>query len=86
MNVQISTNEQAGSIMTYFELPPQVIGYSFSAYEDNEIIQVNAREEQILAAMAFDVGSGVRSVDCTSLLAEPERLTSASCLLIVHAT
>lgn len=86
LNIQIDTNEQAGSVLTYFELSSQVRGYSFTAYEDKEVIKVNAGEEQILAAMAFDVGAGIRSMDCTSLLNESERLTSASCLLIVRAT
>lgn len=85
LNVQIDTNERVSSMLTYFELPSQVRGYSFTAYDNKEVIKVNAGEEHILAAMAFDLGSGVRSMDCTSLLEEPERVTSASCLLIVRA-
>jgi len=85
LNVQIDTNERVSSMLTYFELPSQVRGYSFTAYDNKEVIKVNAGEEHILAAMAFDLGSGVRSMDCTSLLEEQERVTSASCLLIVRA-
>lgn len=85
LNVQIDTNERVSSMLTYFDLPSQVRGYSFTAYDNKEVIKVNAGEEHILAAMAFDLGSGVRSMDCTSLLEEPERVTSASCLLIVRA-
>lgn len=85
LNAQIDTNEKAGSELTYFELPPQVKGYSFSAYEHKEVIKANAGEEKILAAMAFDLGTGVRSMNCTTLSEEPERITSAPCLLIVRA-
>ena len=85
LNVQIDTNERVSSMLTYFELPSQVRGYSFAAYDNKEVIKVNAGEEHILAAMAFDLGDGVRSMDCASLLEEPERLTSVSCLLIVRA-
>lgn len=86
LNVQIDTNERVSSMLTYFDLPSQVRGYSFTAYDNKEVIKVNAGEEHILVAMAFDLGDGVRSMDCTSLLEEPERVTSASCLLIVRAT
>ncbi|MDE5803608.1 MAG: hypothetical protein K2I22_11880 [Lachnospiraceae bacterium] len=86
LNIQIGMDDQADSALAFFELPSQVIGYSFAAYEDKEIIKVHAGEEHILAAMEFDVGDGVESIDCVSLLDEPERLTSDSCLLIVRAT
>jgi len=84
LNVQIDTNEKAGSGLTCFELPAQVVGYSFTAYDDKEVIKIYAGEEKILAAMAFDVGDGIRSMDCASLSKEPKRITSAPCLLIVR--
>lgn len=86
LNVQIDTNERVSAMLTYFDLPSKVRGYSFNAYDNKEVIKVNAGEEHILVAMAFDLGDGVRSMDCTSLLEELERVTSASCLLIVRAT
>lgn len=85
LNVQIDTNERVSSMLTYFEFPSQVRGYSFTAYDNKEVIKVNAGEEHILVAMAFDLGDGVRSMDCTLLLKKPERLTFASCLFIVGA-
>ncbi len=85
LNVQMDTDAASGSVLSHFELPTRIVGYSFAAYEDKEVIEVNAGEEKILAAMVFDTGEGVTSMDCASLLEEPERITSAPCLLIVRA-
>ena len=74
LNVQVDTDEASGSVLTYFELPQNVLGYSFTAYKDKEIINVNAGEEMLLGAMAFDTGYGVRSVDCKSLIDEKEKI------------
>lgn len=86
LNVQIETNETSGSILTYFELPTDITGYSFTAYEDKEVIVVTADEEILLGAMAFDMGAGVRTVDCISLIDEPEKIEEYSCILIIRAT
>ena len=85
LNVQVDTDEASGSVLTYFELPQNVLGYSFTAYTDKEIINVNAGEEMLLGAMAFDTGSGVRSVDCKSLIDEKEKIKDYSCVLIIRA-
>jgi len=84
LNVQIDTDEKADAGLSYFELPSQVTGYTFTAYDDQETMTVHAGEEKVLAAMAFDMGAGIRSMDCTSLLNEPQRFMSAPCLLIVR--
>ena len=86
LNVQVDTDEASGSVLTYFELPQNVLGYSFTAYKDKEIINVNAGEEMLLGAMAFDTGYGVRSVDCKSLIDEKEKIKDYSCVLIIRAT
>lgn len=84
LNVQIETDEASGSILTYFELPTETIGYSFTAYEDKEIMKVTAGEELLIGAMAFDTGDGVRTVDCRSLTDEPEKIKGYSCVLIIR--
>lgn len=84
LNVQISTDEQSGSVLTAFPLPEGVIGYSFAAYNDREKIEVNPGEEVILCALAFDTGSGVRSVDCKSLIDEPGKLKEYSCIAVIR--
>lgn len=85
LNVQIEADEVSGSILTYFELPAELIGYSFTAYDDKEVINVTAGEEILLGAMAFDTGAGVRTVDCKSLIDEPGKINDYSCILIIRA-
>lgn len=86
LNVQIGSDAVSGSVLTYFELPQNVLGYSFTAYKDKEIINVNAGEEILLGAMPFDTGAGVRTVDCKRLLDEPEKVKDYSCLLLLRAS
>lgn len=86
LNVQIETDEVSGSILTHFELPREVMGYSFTAYDDKEVLNVNAGDEMILSTVAFDTGAGVRTVDCKSLIEEAEKIKDYSCILIIRAT
>lgn len=86
LNVEIDTNEVSGSVLTAFELPKEINGYSFTAYEDKQVIEIEPNKEVILAAMAFDMGDGVRSVDCEILVSEPGRLSSYSLILVIRAT
>ena len=85
LDVQLETGEVSGSVLTHFELPEKVLGYSFTAYEDGKTIEVRPDEERILAAMAFDTGSGVRTVDCETLSADGTRLADYSCVLVIRA-
>lgn len=85
LNVQIETDEVSGSILTYFELPQEVRGYSFTAYKDKEVLDVNAGDEMILSAVAFDTGAGVRIVDCKSLIEETEKMKEYSCIVVIRA-
>lgn len=83
--VQMETGEVSGSILTYFALPAGWTGYSFSAYEDGDILPVHAGEEIVLAAMAFDTGDGVRSVSCPALTDGTETLEDEACVLVIRA-
>ena len=85
LNIQIDTDEQSGSVLASFSLPEEIIGYSFAAYNDREKIEVNAGEDVILCALAFDTGSGVRSVDCKSLIDEPGKLKEYACIAVIRA-
>lgn len=85
INTQIDTNK-LGSALAYFELPTQVLGYSFTAYNENEVIEINPDTEVILAAMGFDTGAGVRTLDCRNLEDNPDYLSSYSCLLIIRSS
>lgn len=87
IDIQIDTDESSGSLLTYFEMPREhsVIGWAFTAYEENAKIKVIPEAEKILAAMAFDEGKGVRAFDCESLVKEPERLENAGQMIVVRA-
>lgn len=86
VSVQLNTDEVSGSALTFFELPQKVLGYSFTAYEDRKIIDVHAGEEVLLCAMAFDTGTGVRSVSYERLSEDSEQLQEYACLLVIRAS
>ena len=39
---------------------------------------------RVLAALGFDVGGGIRSMDCDTLTSDPSRLERADCLLVIR--
>ena len=86
LNVQITADDGSDQQMTMvvYDLPDYV-GYSVSAYEKGEKVDVSGGGEKILAAMAFDTGNGVRSFAPESLVSEPELLGDYSCIAIVRA-
>ena len=86
VSVQLDTDEAVGSALTFFELPQKVLGYSFTAYEDRKIIDLHAGEEVLLCAVAFDTGTGVRSVSCERLSEDSEQLQEYACLLVIRAS
>lgn len=85
IHVQLDTNEEAGSLLTYFALPQNILGYAFTAYESGEKLKISPDEEFFLCAISFDTGTGVRVVDCRNLMDEPERLGEYSCILVLRA-
>lgn len=87
MDVQVETNEYGGSLLTYtpFAEEHSVIGWSFTAHELKETVEIAPGEEVILAAMAFDIGQGVRVFDCETLITEPERLEKAERMIVIRA-
>lgn len=86
VSVQLDTDEASGSVLTFFELPRKVLGYSFTAYEDRKIIDIHAGEDVLLCAMAFDTGTGVRSVSYERLSEDSEQLQEYACLLVIRAS
>lgn len=86
VNIQIDTDQYGGSLLTGFQLPDdrKAIGWSFTSYEDGEKIAVNPGEERILAALAFDLGEGVRAFDCETLTRDPERLEQADYMIVIR--
>ena len=87
VSIQIDTGQYGGSLLTSFQLPEekQAVGWSFTSFEEGEKIAVQPDTEQILAALAFDMGNGVQVFDCESLTREPERLEQAEYIVVIRA-
>lgn len=86
VNIQMDTDQYGGSLLTGFQLPEgeKAVGWSFTSYENGEKIAVKPGEERILAALAFDMGVGVRAFDCETLTREPERLEQAEYMVVIR--
>lgn len=86
--LQVQFQGDSADVMTMdaFELPQTSIGYSFAAYELEKALCVAPGQEVILGALAVDVGAGVRTLDCESLINAPGKLEEYSCILVIRAT
>ena len=86
-DIQIETGENESSLITYFAFPEDnsIRGWSFTAYELKEKVTIFPGDEVILAAIAFDVGNGVRAFAPETLINTPERLSSADYMLVIRA-
>lgn len=87
VDIQIDTDEYGGSLLTYFAFPDDrsFIGWSFESYGLGDKLEVTSGEERILAAMAFDDGHGVRSIDLDELVSNPERLKETGYMVVIRA-
>lgn len=88
VDVQISTNQYGGSVLTRFNLPKYSsggLGWATMGRKINEKTKLQPETDKILLAVAFDMGSGVHALDCESLENEPERLEKYECILVIRA-
>ena len=87
VDVQISTDQYNGSVLTRFNLPKYSggLGWATMSRELNEKTKLQPKTDKILLAVAFDMGSGVHALDCESLETEPERLEKYECILVIRA-
>ena len=87
IDIRLESDVPGGMQATYAELPQELsaIGWAFNAYEEGEQVIAVPGEENILAAMAFDTGEGVRVFDPETLLNETERLEQAEYMLVIRA-
>lgn len=86
IDIQIDTDEYGGSQAVYFEFPEEsdIRGWLFAAYEMNKEIKIEHGDEVILAAMAFDEGNGVRSLDCERITQEPGILEESDYMIVIR--
>jgi|GEM_PF-4589733 len=87
VEIEVNPSPDAGSLITYFPIPEyyEYLGWSTTAYKVKDEVKVKPGEAEIMAAMAFDVGNGVRAMDCQSLTEEPWRLKEYECIIIILA-
>ena len=84
--VQVSMQSGASdAVLTRFALPDTMLGFGFKSYEDGQEIYPYDGDTYVLAALAPDLGDGVRQVDCIDLSMEPALYEQAACMVLVKA-
>ena len=84
--VQISMQgETSDAVLTKFALPDTMTGYLFKSYDDGQELYPWDGDTYVLAALAPDLGDGVRQVDCFDLSMEPALYEQAACMVLVKA-
>lgn len=86
-NVAVWTDQYGGEWWTKFAFPEEeeMVAWYFESYEQGCELEVQPGEERILAAMAFDNGSGVSEFDCDTLVSQPQLLEEAGYMIVVRA-
>ena len=85
--IQLSTDTQTDSIMTTYPHADvnHVFGSSLSTHEKDKTIPIRPTDEKIIAAIEFDLGSGIPSIGCEALENDPEHLKNTDYMIIVRA-
>ena len=84
--VQVSMQSGASdAVLTRFALPDTMLGFGFKSYEDGQEIYPYDGDTYVLAALAPDLGDGVRQIDCFDLSMEPALYEQAACMVLVKA-
>ena len=84
--VQISMQgETSDAVLTKFALPDTMTGYLFKSYDDGQELYPWDGDTYVLAALAPDLGDGVRQVDCIDLSMEPALYEQTACMVLVKA-
>ena len=84
--VQVSMQgETSDAVLTKFALPDTMTGYLFKSYDDGQELYPLDGDTYVLAALAPDLGDGVRQVDCIDLSMEPALYEQAACMVLVRA-
>ena len=84
--VQVSMQgETSEAVLGKFALPDAMTGYLFKSYDDGQELYPWDGDTYVLAALAPDLGDGVRQVDCFDLSMEPALYEQAACMVLVKA-
>ena len=77
--------ETSDAVLTKFALPDAMTGYLFKSYDDGQELYPLDGDTYVLAALAPDLGDGVRQIDCFDLSMEPALYEQAACMVLVKA-
>lgn len=84
VNVQLDAGPDGGSELVRFELSKAFHGWSFASYKEGQRLAAAPGDDRVLAALGFDTGSGIRTMDCDVLTSDPQRLADADCVLVLR--
>lgn len=88
IDAAVSTDQYGGSMTEFYPFAEniKVNGWASACREEDEMLKVRPGEQRILAALAVDIGNGVRGYGCQTLENEPELLTEMDYILVVRAS
>ena len=85
VNVQLGI-DNGDTVLEIFSYPEgeKPVGWSFVSLDEGEKTALPFGKDRIIAAMAFDFGSGVRSYSCDALSSDRERMENAAYLIVIR--
>ena len=86
INIQLGV-ENGDTILENFSYPGDAnpIGWSFVSLDEGKRTSLQFGKDQIIAAMVFDFGTGVKSYSCDALSADEEQVEDAAYMIVVRA-
>lgn len=85
VNVQLGV-DNGDTLLEIFSYPEgeKPIGWSFVSLDEGEKTILQSGKDRIIAAMAFDFGTGVKSYSCDTLSADQQRVENAAYLIVIR--
>lgn len=86
INVQLGI-DNGDTILENFSYPEDTnpIGWSFVSLDEGEKTTLQFEKDQIIAAMVFDFGTGVKSYSCDTLSADKKQVEDAAYMIVIRA-
>lgn len=86
VNVQLGV-DNGDAILENLSYPEgeKPVGWSFISLDEGEKTSLQFGKDQIIAAMAFDFGSGVNSYSCGALSADKKKVEDAGYMIVIRA-
>lgn len=86
VNVQLGV-ENGDTVLALFSYPEgaKPVGWSFSSLKEGEKTSLSLGKERVIAAMAFDFGTGVSAYPCDALSADPKQVEDAAYMIVIRA-